>query len=252
MYVFPDADQLSRSNYMSIKTILTQDLIEYGKHAKLSIGKGADAKKRNAASSYVIQDGELAGVGHTVSLHSIVKCEILTLIRKTTLLFQLPFSSPAHSSITRQPLWTIFTCYPCESINSLSALILASLSLCKNSSRKRRLPTPISEPCLKSILFLWKGVRFSSTRRRQIMPIAWILQRDGQSLWCLGTGTLFFPRLNLRVRYVSGVGVALRGRLLKHKVEVGRETSVFQLRTLLILVCGISMVLSVRSVRHSF
>ncbi|KAF9026918.1 hypothetical protein BDZ89DRAFT_952584 [Hymenopellis radicata] len=34
------------------------------------------------------------------------------------------------------------------------------------------------------------------------------------------SGTLFFPRLNLRVRYVSGVGVALRGRLLKHKVEV--------------------------------
>lgn len=38
----------------------------------------------------------------------------------------------------------------------------------------------------------------------------------------LGTvtsGTMYFPRLNHRVRYVSGDAVALRGRLLQHEVE---------------------------------
>lgn len=33
-------------------------------------------------------------------------------------------------------------------------------------------------------------------------------------------GTLFVPRLNLRVRYIAGDAVALRGRLLQHEVEL--------------------------------
>ncbi|KAF8987423.1 hypothetical protein BDZ89DRAFT_1055502, partial [Hymenopellis radicata] len=49
------------TTFRDFYTILTSHLIRYGERAPLSVGKGADGKKRNAASAYVFREGEVSG-----------------------------------------------------------------------------------------------------------------------------------------------------------------------------------------------
>ncbi|KAF9045673.1 hypothetical protein BDZ89DRAFT_1155378 [Hymenopellis radicata] len=198
-------------------TILTSHLVQYGKRAPLAVGTGADKDGRNSASAYVFRDGEVSGCSVLARLwHGVGRTDIEPTISTTFLHTGTQFNN-ATALVHHLYYLSIRVNKLLECIDSKQFAALQELVKRAEAAHPHTKALGTIDP----LLMEGRAIQFNRTTPNHAdtfdPPKGWAV------IVVLGrvrSGTLFFPRLNLRVRYCSGVGVALRGRLLKHEVEV--------------------------------
>ncbi|KAF9015986.1 hypothetical protein BDZ89DRAFT_1141795 [Hymenopellis radicata] len=185
--------------------------------APLSVGKGADGKKRNAASAYVFREGEVSGCSILTRLwHAVGRTNNEPTISISFLKTGAQFNN-ATTLVDHLRLLSVRVNQLLKSIDPPQFAALQTLV----QRVEATYPHVKALGTIDPLLMEGHAIQFNRTTPNHVDRL------DPLKGWAIivvlgrvRVGTLFFPRLNLRVRYVSGVGVALRGRLLKHEVEV--------------------------------
>lgn len=224
----------SRIPELRAQTIFTDLLVDYGQSVNLQPATTADRFHRNNPNSYTIRKGEVAGVKHFVkSWHGIGRTVSATGISERTgelILVQtsppvisgdyLQTASGFHHATALLSNLTFLSIRVNEWLRVIDPLQYQSLETLMTKVEKDH-PYMKALKILDPLLMEGRAIMYNRTtpphRDSRDPRVAW------SCLVVLGritSGALFISRLNLRVRYMPGDVVWIRGHLLEHEVEV--------------------------------
>lgn len=217
----------------SVQKRLFGVLMKMGSNVKLMIG-GADLNGRNAADSYVERKGELMGCIKLVKMwHAIGQTvRLVVILYNLSLFFLLKNAAPTISTdFIKSGTQFSTTATGLAEMKSLSLLVNAILNKIDKAQfealeslhRKVSLRHPVVEAlsAIDPLLMEGRAIMFNRKtpeHKDRLDPL-----RAWATMITFGNftegGECYIKRLRLRVRYLPGDAIVIRGRILAHEVE---------------------------------
>jgi len=201
----------------AVHDMLYEALMRFGNAVPLTIGGGADSEGRNVADSYVQRKGELAG------LFKLVMCwHGIGNTNKEPVLSRDMIKSGTQFSQSMQLI---------EDLAFLSHGINAALQavdpkqfealVCLRDAVHVKYPYARALATLDPLVMEGRAIMFNRQtpcHLDRLDPLRGWAAMITVGLFDKG-GTLWIPRLRLRIRYLPGDVILIRGRILPHEVE---------------------------------